>query len=300
MFQTSRRLFYLLVAGACVAACARPSRASNVARYEQLALVERELGDVSARERRLRIADAYDRLFPPLSPTEFDLLRAEELGARFEAAWIAALTSGRPSDIENARRAFQRLEDRALSTPDRVKQMAKVFVVSRSFSELVAFKSTHPDIEALPRFVPLNVAMAPSVWRVNGDAGVLEQAQFVLPQQPSIVAVGHPNCHFSVRAVEEIEHDPVLRDLFAKHAVWIAPPGSSLAFDEFVEWNAKHPISSMSLAHSAIEFVDLEYWGTPSFYFFDSGHVVAHVVGWPREGRKDELLAAARKGGLIQ
>ena len=43
----------------------------------------------------------------------------------------------------------------------------------------------------------------------------------------------------------------------------------------------------------------IDYWGTPTFYFLQNGVVRAKVTGWPKEGRRAELLAALRQVGLI-
>jgi hypothetical protein len=43
----------------------------------------------------------------------------------------------------------------------------------------------------------------------------------------------------------------------------------------------------------------IDSWGTPTFYVLKDGAVTAKVDGWPKAGRRRELLAALHKVGLV-
>ena len=55
----------------------------------------------------------------------------------------------------------------------------------------------------------------------------------------------------------------------------------------------------MSLADQRADWPALDSWGTPTFYFFQRGALVSKVRGWPRAGRRAELLAGMHAIGLL-
>jgi len=110
--------------------------------------------------------------------------------------------------------------------------------------------------------------------------------------------VTHPACHFSQEAFRAIEGDAGLLALFADHAQLIAPSARRFEVALFQQWNREHPGLPMRLAYDRSQWPQLEAWSTPTFYFFRDGRLQAVVDGWPKGGRKDDLLAAARKIGL--
>jgi len=91
----------------------------------------------------------------------------------------------------------------------------------------------------------------------------------------------------------------VLHELFRDHARWLARQDGRLYFDIIQQWNRENPDLQMTLTVESHEWPMSDVSGTPTFYFFDHGVVKAKVTGWPAEGRRAELVAAARTVGLL-
>jgi hypothetical protein len=79
----------------------------------------------------------------------------------------------------------------------------------------------------------------------------------------------------------------------------MAPQVSAFDWDVFEQWNREHPGQETTLAFRHDEWPMIDWWGTPTFYFFKSGTLSAKVRGWPKGGRKPELQAALRQVGLL-
>ena len=113
-----------------------------------------------------------------------------------------------------------------------------------------------------------------------------------------IVAVSHPMCGPSRRAMAAIEADAGLARIFRGNAHWIAPADRRLHLDVLRAWNQDHPLTQFAVAWRRDEWPQIDHWATPTFYFFARGDLVAKVSGWPDEGRHEELMAAARAAGI--
>jgi len=55
----------------------------------------------------------------------------------------------------------------------------------------------------------------------------------------------------------------------------------------------------MVLAYDYHEWPMIDRWYTPVFYFLRNGRLVSEVIGWPRAGRKTEIVAALQNVGLM-
>jgi hypothetical protein len=165
----------------------------------------------------------------------------------------------------------------------------------------VAAKYPAEKFEALPtvRMDPRS-AKGPRVWSTSDDPNEVVQRRVALDDGPRIVVVSHPRCHFSRNAVAAIAGDDVLGPIFRTYATWIAPQNGALYLPALQRWNREHGDFPVALVVRQTEWTFVDYWNTPTFYFLKDGVVVEKVVGWPREGHRDELLSASRKAGLIR
>ncbi|HTX59458.1 MAG TPA: hypothetical protein VMH02_07220, partial [Verrucomicrobiae bacterium] len=64
-------------------------------------------------------------------------------------------------------------------------------------------------------------------------------------------------------------------------------------------WNRRHPREPMTFAYAESEWPAIDRWELPVFYFFRDGKLAAEVVGWPRGGRKPQILRALQQIGLV-
>jgi len=62
-------------------------------------------------------------------------------------------------------------------------------------------------------------------------------------------------------------------------------------FELLLQWSSQLPMPSYVI-RSELDWPQIPYWGTPTFYFIKEGRVIQQIVGWPPEGRVKALLAA--------
>jgi hypothetical protein len=164
----------------------------------------------------------------------------------------------------------------------------------------VAAKYPGGQFEALPAVrAELEPAKGPSVWAPGEDPNEVVQRRVDVDAGPRIVVVSHPLCHFSRNAMSAIAADDTLAPLFRSHATWIAPQNGRLNLPVLQRWNREHRGFEVALAVRQSEWTFVDYWNTPTFYFLKDGAVMQKVIGWPREGRREELLAALRNAGML-
>jgi hypothetical protein len=166
----------------------------------------------------------------------------------------------------------------------------------RRFEDAKVFRTRHDvgDVPRLPeRIIDLARPVASATaWTLEGEDTL--RRVLLAVENLKILVVAHPGCGFSRRAADEIGKDPSLSRLFESRAQWLAPQDANLDASAFRNWNEAHPDLSMLIAHDADELPQLTTWATPTFYFLREGRVIDKVEGWPKGGRRDALLAAAR------
>src|SRR5690606_13700951 len=103
--------------------------------------------------------------------------------------------------------------------------------------------------------------------RVRLENVDLDNGEFVL-------VVADPACHFTQDAVVAIQDDRELREYFAGNSVWLAPDGLELRLDGVTKWNRALPQYRLALVTDIRDWKDIDYWNTPTFYFYEEGKVV--------------------------
>ena len=260
----------------------------------------------SARTQR-QISESVQRRFDELDLAAY-LRRAPsldggELDAVFTAMHHAMFYTSKPSFLARMERVFALLEQREAATDAHFASMQRAYVQLRRFDAANRLATDHPGrpLQRLPEFSdPLGPHHAgASEWRFNEAATELTRAPLDL-RSIDILVVSHPQCGYSQRAVADISRDEQLHALFRVRSHWLAPQDGRLTPKVHADWNATHPDHSLAIVHRASELPEVDTWSTPTFYFLRDGAVVAKVIGWPKGGRRDELLAAARKAALAE
>ncbi|MGH6977677.1 MAG: hypothetical protein ACRED4_00035 [Brevundimonas sp.] len=222
----------------------------------------------------------------------------EDLRALTLAAQLAVFYHHDHDILDDAMADLRLLEDRGVARPGDIRAAYGLLVAGRRFEQARFFLSAHPDLEEPPPPRLLGVrsdVQGAAEMRVGEIEGTLLWAPVDLAQLPRILVIGHPLCHFTTNAARAIEADPDLRALFAAQAKWLAPQDNTTDFDVFRQWNAAHPDKQMTIAWRAADFPIIDHWATPTFYFIENGRVVSQVQGWPKGGRREEILSAYRE-----
>lgn len=265
------------------------------ARYALLRQVDDDAAGKPDLERARMIGGEFDRLFPDLEPAS--ALSDEDLPIAFKAAYTAVFYTSDGKHAVILAQLFAELERRGLATPKHARSMQDTYVQTRMFDEANELQRTHPALETLPVMVG-EKKTSRSAWAFHPTRDEVTLEPATLGDGPAIVVVAHPGCRYTQEAFRAIEGDTDLQAMFADRAQLIAPSPSKFEVALFQQWNREHPDLPMRLAYDRSQWPQLETWATPTFYFFRDGRLQAVVEGWPEGGRKDEVLAAARKIGL--
>lgn len=201
--------------------------------------------------------------------------------------------------VDAHRSVFDELARRARPSTIQVEDMHRSLIAARRWQDAVAFAGDHPDVplEELPVHFDDEGGDAADAhyWRIDESGARLTRTPLAMTRGVTLVVVSHPDCHFSHDALTAIEADPALDQALPKNRLFVAPAPVSLTLERIAQWNAAHPRSRHVLVDRPQAWPFVRQWSTPQFFFLVDGQLVAQVEGWPKEGRAEELMAAARE-----
>lgn len=167
----------------------------------------------------------------------------------------------------------------------------------------------HPDAarELGPRELPKLLddstpvpAGQPAGWRFDIPRQALVRQALPLPSgeqagQARLVISFQPGCMFCRRAAEAALQDPDLGTLLGRCAIWATYPDGNFNYAHYAQWLQRYPANPLWMVADWSPLGLAKPRATPIFHVIRNGQAVATVSGWPKEGRKAELLAALRQ-----
>jgi hypothetical protein len=284
---------------------ARTKSSSMEQRFDALSRVDSLTRDLPYRAKAAVIGTAYDELFASVRAGETPgRVSSHDMDLLYRAAQLTAFYTIDESHIRDMVSFLATLEDQGAASKSHYMHMHEAFIKARMLTEAREFARRHPlpELEVLPelREAADLVAGRPTEWAVAPNKHELLRRSVDLHQPAQVVIVSHPSCHFSQAATQDIQSDPVLGKIFSAHARWLAPQDARVDFDVLQRSNREHPEQETTLAFRREEWPMIDSWNTPTFYFFKNGALSAKVEGWPKGGRRSELLAALQQIGLLQ
>ena len=269
------------------------------ARYTQLHAAEQaalSLGDAHARN--ARIAERYQVLFAGLfAQTALKAATVTDLHFLFQAARVPAFYTSEARYVDDMRRVLDALAQHNAVTDREREEMYVSLLSLRDFAAAQALLQQSPQLHIdSPPVVPAGFDNPKvTAFDVDTSANMLMPLQLDVTHGEQLVVIAHPLCGFSRNAVAAIEQDPAFARLLAATTIWLAPVNGRLYLTEFRDWNGAHPHTRIVQAWHASSWPMITDWASPQFYLLRDGKVVAHVVGWPKQGRKQELMALLEK-----
>lgn len=238
---------------------------------------------------------AYARAAPDvMQPGDCAALPDARLQDLFDATALIAFYARDPATLARLQCLYDTLQTRALATEDQHRAMRGALIALQRFdaaNALGARLSKTPS--ALPEIRGTSLPGRP-VLRL-GSLAQVERA--VLAEDGlRVVAVVHPYCGFSRRALEAITTAAEyawLRD----HLQLLVPIGQVWPGQEMLDWNAAHPDLPMQPMVADPAWQDVETDQTPLFHLMRDGKVIDTVAGWPPEGADLRALRAALDDG---
>lgn len=305
MYRTSANsaiaLFLVLVL-CCWTSAARESD-PFLAALEAIRNAEGFTPDGGDNAREARLTRAYEASgFGRLTGEQRRTLSDEQAKAVYEGSHLVAFYTRLPEHVARQVEAFNELQRRGLVDLRTIFDTYEALISTRDFKGARRFAAAHPSagLPPTPAFKDVS-ANAKKTEMVVGEAGAsLTRQEAKIDSDTTVFVVGHPRCHFTQRAVRDIEADPRMRTIFRQHAKWIAPQDRELDFSVFDQWNKEHPYMTLTVVYRKDEWPLFTDWSTPLFYFVKDGRVVDTIAGWPKQGRMAELANALRKLGYFQ
>lgn len=298
----TRRLQFAPVFAAIIFSCSslaattRESSGSIAERFDSFVAIQQAQQDLRAKSVATSAKAAFDERFSEFDSAEkLRPLDGDELELVFRATRLVAFYTMSPEQVAKLELVTSALESRGLAKQIHYSQLYGAYVSIRRFDLAGELSKQHPDVrlEALPEYVQKpGLSEATRTWlSISTETDKLTREAVADSGADQLIVVAHPLCHFSAQAIVDIASDPLLSDLFRKHAQWLVPPGTYLDFAAVQQWRLDYPEQSLHLAYQASDWPEIDYWGTPTFYFLKNGAVVKKVVGWPPDGGKEAILA---------
>lgn len=129
----------------------------------------------------------------------------------------------------------------------------------------------------------------------NGQ--VLEKSNLL--STAHIIVVGSPFCQPSERFSVWLENRLELKSIMVKHSTWITSQKGDLRLNEVVGHNSQPNNLPYYYVYQKHQWPEIDYWATPTIYFYNKNKLVRQLVGWPDEGREEQLREALSAIGLL-
>ncbi len=117
----------------------------------------------------------------------------------------------------------------------------------------------------------------------------LIRKQVDVSQKTGVIMVGSTGCFFSRFAMEHISEDEMLSRSFKDHSLGLMGSWDILSHPAIAEYNAGPAPVKLQYVWSEAEWPQINYWGTPTFYFLKDGEVVYRHTGWRKDDRLQNL-----------
>ncbi len=186
---------------------------------------------------------------------------------------------------------YKEMERRKLMDAAALKTRHRLYVAQRRFDEARSLRARFPKVDF--HLVPVIQNSKPFK---HGDISVIEAASDRLIRKPldvsqktGVIMVGSTGCFFSRFAMEHISEDETLNRLFQEHSLGLMGSWDILSIPAVIEYNAGPAPVKLQYVWSETEWPQINYWGTPTFYFLKDGEVVYRHIGWLKEDRMQNL-----------
>lgn len=213
-----------------------------------------------------------------------------------------------------AERIFSRMENRRWLKPHDISSLYNVYTKNRAFDRARLFRRKFqkddlpeiPGIQGWNRYkktkntkLDKDNATRPVIVTTGRDHTIFKMENIDFKNYTGAVFVGHPYCHFSNNMLKFIGQYPEVASLMKDHTIWITE--GDLTNSAIQDWNRDMPDVNFKYVIHAADWPEINYWGTPSLYFFKNSKLETKFIGWPKgagENRLNDLEQGFKTIGL--
>nr|WP_136251476.1 hypothetical protein [Ningiella ruwaisensis] len=105
-----------------------------------------------------------------------------------------------------------------------------------------------------------------------------------------LVVVGSTLCSPSKRFTSWYEKRAEELQSSEFSVVWLTKQFEESRFSNVYSFNKEHTHIEYNFVQAVEDWPFITYWGTPTIYFLSDGKLVAQIVGWPAEGRENQVF----------
>lgn len=214
----------------------------------------------------------------------------------FRAAELVNFYTHDSLHLTHLRDGLGELERRGIATDRDREALFRALIGHREFDEARRMLEKHPTLSVEAPVPSLADDLLASrrfsaiVPKDDASLQVVSLADKMSSPGTLVLAVSHPLCAFSKRAMLEIGQHPLLRGLSGRF-LWLAPPEQRLWLRTLGEWNASHPSQRILLSTRSSNWPMVQDWSTPTFYLIKDGELVGQLSGWQDEGHTRALAS---------
>jgi len=183
-----------------------------------------------------------------------------------------------------------------------LEMLHSAYIRSRSIQEARQLESEHPNLK-LPKTYALLIErqVARGYLELNNEEQSLVSQGFEFKKGGYVIVISSPVCSPSQRFLEWLRasENSKLKKIFESNALFITPTDSSFYIEHMLEANLKNAPLKLNYAFDKEEWPEIQLWATPTLYFFYDGELQGQLIGWPKEGRKEELIDGLKKVKLL-
>lgn len=252
-----------------------------------------------------RVKNFYNQcLSKAVNATSIVELSAAQLKELFNVVNVVHFYVGEKEQVSLAKKIVGELVARegVQQVAPRIFELSEMMIQSRLFDEYRKLKQYYQELSLspLPKISKLDKnALGGRVTLQVTDEGVnITSHRF--PEGGYVVIIGHPLCHFSKNARQDIASDPVLKNILQLKSTWLIPPDRRLYLAETLKANEEIDLNPFAHVYSTSDWPEIGYWGTPTFYFYYNGQLEHQLVGWPGKDNITELKKGLAKIGLLE
>lgn len=111
------------------------------------------------------------------------------------------------------------------------------------------------------------------------------------PLQNGVLVIADPHCRPSRALLQASSADPEIGAVLAQ-AMWLTPRPNLALYQALIDAAERPDGVRYRAASRMAAWPNVPDWATPQVLFFHDGALLARVSGWPKEGRKPELMQA--------
>lgn len=287
---------FMMVTLASFCAAARQSPSASDSLHGQLVTLNISLKMASGQQRAAGVVDRYETLMTAIPPCPHDADDAAFIDDVFKATAFAQFYSLSQGHTDTLGCLYQALLQGGNATDWHTLTYAGALVSVARFAQANQLLQQVRDrqLPPLPHIAADHAFAANTQWRMlalqsPSQAAITRWAP--APERLQVIAVVHPACGFSARAMADIASGNDLAWL-RENLLLLVPPQDALPSKGILEWNRAHPQLPMQRMYTRADWAALTSLDTPTFYLMQGTQVIERFEGWPNDAGLQRLQAA--------